>query len=189
MLISQHLVVANSGAASLAGWTQIQAFVNASGSMTALYRVLDGSEGSSFAFTWAAPAGGNTGISRITGAATVSPINTSANAASWTTTSSPVAAPTVTTTVNDAYVMRVYTVNFGTSGTWSITGPDNNWQNPNLFNAGLIQAVSGSAGAQNASYSTGTGSAAGMTIAIAPAAVPKSFFFPSDTTYRILRGR
>lgn len=188
LLISQHLVVANNAAASSAGWTQIQSLPTASGTMSALYRVLDGSEGSSFAFTWASGTG-YIGVTRMSGADTVSPINTSAKAANFSSSASPVTAPTVTTTVTNAYVMRVYVVSFSTSGTWSITGPDNNWQDSRLLNAGLIQAAAGAAGTQNASYSTGGGSAAGMTIAIAPAAVAKSFFFPTDTTYQILRGR
>lgn len=171
LLISQHFVTANAAPASLAGWTQIQSLPTASGTMSALYRVLDGSEGSSFAFLWSGANVGYEGITRLTGADTASPINTSAKGTGFLNTSSPTPAPTVTTTVNDAYVMRIYVVNYSTTGTWSITGPSINWQDSRLLNAGLIQAVAGSAGAQNAQYSTTNGLAAGMTVAIAPGAV------------------
>lgn len=168
------------------GWTSViqQAPAAGTGRLGILYRVVDGTEGASFTFSFTTASNGIGVISRYTGVYAVTPIEaqSSGNGASSTTHT----APTATSVSANAFIARVYfgiPSNFTSARSYTITGPPELYDASHtagytVMSAGDVQAVAGATGTQAATFSiAGNWGAATLaltdTSVVAPTAVPR----------------
>lgn len=137
--------------------------------MSMLHRVADGSEASSITFSISGSGSGTVMLMRITGAATTTPVEAH-SAGSWVSAAS-VSAPSVTTLTDNAMVLYQYLADFTFPGTWSATGPTENYDDGVLAGYSAIKATAGATSAQTASYS-GAGALIGYQVSVKPPAPP-----------------
>lgn len=137
--------------------------------MSMLYRVADGSEASSITFNFASSGSGIITLIRITGAAQTTPIEAHSTGA-WVNAGS-TSAPSVTTLTDNAMVLYQYVAVASIAGTWSATGPTENYDDGTLAGYSAIKATAGATAAQSASYS-GSGYLIGYQVSVKPLVPP-----------------
>lgn len=137
--------------------------------MSMIYRVADGTEASSITFSVASSGSGTITLLRLTGAATTTPIEAHSTG-SWVTTQA-VSAPTVTTLTDNALVLYQYLAVASFAGTWSATGPTEDYDDGQLAGYSLIKTTAGATSAQTANY-TGFGEFIGYQVSVKPLAPP-----------------
>lgn len=158
---------------SRAGWTQAYSVQDATaGYMIMLYRVADGTEGSPITFTIASGGSGQAVMARVSGEDTTTPLDLSPSVGTWTAANqTSVTAPAITTVSADCMIISQYACVAAVGGSFSITGPTEQYEVNNIMAATQMKAVAGLVAAQAATYS-GSGRLVGAQVAIRPPPPP-----------------
>lgn len=159
---------------SRAGWTQAYSVGPdaTAGYMTMLYRVADGTEPSPMTFTIATGGVGQAVMGRISGEDTTTPLDLSPSVGTWTAANqTSVTAPAITTVSDDCMIISQYVAVAAVGGSFSITGPTEQYEANNVMGATQMKAVAGLVAAQVASYS-GSARLVGAQVAIRPPPPP-----------------
>lgn len=168
-----------------AGWTLIDSLDNSTVyKSSTYYKVATGSEGSNYTFTFSISRVAAGIISAYSGVDTAAPIN--ADAVQFNAPATPLTSPSVTTTVNNAWVIASYTQPAATTFTAGSGMTLRDQDSGSTITGGLQDVVQASAGATGTKTisSLDTSGSIGHTIALTPAPASSSV---SQVAFRFFR--